>query len=170
MTRTPFTRRSLPAAPGATAATTALGSSGLLRAAAASAAIPGPASYFATSAPTDQHPPAPQWCQDATFVISHHWGVFSVPANASEWYPRNTCTSGSNEHNHRGAVNGDPSAWSSRRTRTAATPAARSSTTSGRTGRHPDAPRAHRRQHLQHQLVLHGRHRLPPDQRAGSAS
>src|ERR1700722_11799145 len=32
---------------------------------------------------------APQWYQDAKFGIFIHWGVYSVPAFDSEWYPRN---------------------------------------------------------------------------------
>ncbi|HTI21840.1 MAG TPA: alpha-L-fucosidase [Kutzneria sp.] len=111
MTRTPFTRRSLLTALGATGAATALGSSGILRAAAASAAIPGPTSYSATWASVDQHPPSPEWFQDAKFGIYYHWGVFSVPAYANEWYPRNMYNNGSNENNHHKAVYGDPSAW-----------------------------------------------------------
>jgi alpha-L-fucosidase len=31
----------------------------------------------------------PQWYQDAKFGIFIHWGVYSVPAFDSEWYPRN---------------------------------------------------------------------------------
>ncbi|HSW51337.1 MAG TPA: alpha-L-fucosidase [Bryobacteraceae bacterium] len=31
----------------------------------------------------------PQWYQDAKFGIFIHWGVYSVPAHANEWYPRN---------------------------------------------------------------------------------
>ena len=31
----------------------------------------------------------PQWYQDAKFGIFIHWGVYSVPAYDSEWYPRN---------------------------------------------------------------------------------
>ncbi len=30
----------------------------------------------------------PQWYQDAKFGIFIHWGVYSVPAYGSEWYPR----------------------------------------------------------------------------------
>jgi alpha-L-fucosidase len=30
----------------------------------------------------------PQWYQDAKFGIFIHWGVYSVPAAQSEWYPR----------------------------------------------------------------------------------
>lgn len=35
-----------------------------------------------------QHP-VPEWFQDAKFGIYFHWGVYSVPAHGSEWYPRN---------------------------------------------------------------------------------
>ena len=31
----------------------------------------------------------PEWYQDAKFGIFIHWGVYSVPAFDSEWYPRN---------------------------------------------------------------------------------
>ena len=31
---------------------------------------------------------APQWYRDAKFGIFIHWGVYSVPAFGSEWYPR----------------------------------------------------------------------------------
>jgi alpha-L-fucosidase len=30
----------------------------------------------------------PEWFRDAKFGIFMHWGVYSVPAHASEWYPR----------------------------------------------------------------------------------
>ena len=30
----------------------------------------------------------PQWYKDAKFGIFIHWGVYSVPAFGSEWYPR----------------------------------------------------------------------------------
>jgi alpha-L-fucosidase len=30
----------------------------------------------------------PEWFQDAKFGIYFHWGVYSVPAYSSEWYPR----------------------------------------------------------------------------------
>ena len=32
----------------------------------------------------------PDWYQDAKFGIFIHWGVYSVPAFGSEWYPRNS--------------------------------------------------------------------------------
>ncbi|MDZ7345310.1 MAG: alpha-L-fucosidase, partial [candidate division KSB1 bacterium] len=31
----------------------------------------------------------PDWFRDAKFGIFIHWGVYSVPAFANEWYPRN---------------------------------------------------------------------------------
>jgi alpha-L-fucosidase len=30
----------------------------------------------------------PEWFKDAKFGIYFHWGVYSVPAYDSEWYPR----------------------------------------------------------------------------------
>ena len=35
------------------------------------------------------HNEQPDWFQDAKFGIYFHWGVYSVPAFGSEWYPRN---------------------------------------------------------------------------------
>lgn len=35
-----------------------------------------------------KHPAAPQWFQDAKLGIYFHWGVYSVPAYNTEWYPR----------------------------------------------------------------------------------
>lgn len=74
-------------------------------------ATEGPSSYTPSWSSVDQHPPAPEWFQDAKFGIYYHWGVFSVPAFGNEWYPRNMYISGSNENNHHKAVYGDPSAW-----------------------------------------------------------
>jgi len=89
----------------------AIGAAGLLRVKPAFAAIPGPSSYSASWSSVDQHPPAPEWFQDAKFGIYYHWGAFSVPAYVNEWYPRNMYNNGSNENNHHKAVYGDPSAW-----------------------------------------------------------
>jgi alpha-L-fucosidase len=74
-------------------------------------ATEGPSSYTPNWSSVDQHPPAPEWFSDAKFGIYYHWGVFSVPAYANEWYPRNMYNNGSNENNHHKAVYGDPSAW-----------------------------------------------------------
>jgi alpha-L-fucosidase len=43
--------------------------------------------YEATWEDLTQHP-YPEWFQDAKFGIYFHWGVYSVPAFGSEWYPR----------------------------------------------------------------------------------
>lgn len=42
----------------------------------------------------------PQWYQKAKFGIFIHWGVYSVPAFGSEWYPRNMYIQGSREYEH----------------------------------------------------------------------
>jgi len=42
----------------------------------------------------------PEWYQDAKFGIFIHWGVYSVPAFGSEWYPRNMYIQGSPEFKH----------------------------------------------------------------------
>lgn len=43
---------------------------------------------------------APAWYQNAKFGIFIHWGVYSVPAFNSEWYPRNMYIQGSKEYEH----------------------------------------------------------------------
>ncbi|HET6704963.1 alpha-L-fucosidase, partial [Amycolatopsis sp.] len=48
-------------------------------------ATEGPSSYTPSWSSVDQHPPAPEWFQDAKFGIYYHWGVFSVPAFINEW-------------------------------------------------------------------------------------
>jgi alpha-L-fucosidase len=42
----------------------------------------------------------PDWYQNAKFGIFIHWGVYSVPAFANEWYPRNMYVKGSEEYKH----------------------------------------------------------------------
>ncbi|MBX6384856.1 MAG: alpha-L-fucosidase [Microbispora sp.] len=99
-----FSRRQILIAAGTAAA------AGLLKAGPAWATA-GPQSYTASWSSVDQHPPAAEWFQDAKFGIYFHWGVFSVPAYANEWYPRNMYNNGSNENNHHKSVYGDPSVW-----------------------------------------------------------
>ncbi len=48
----------------------------------------------------------PEWFRDAKFGIFIHWGVYSVPAYGSEWYPRNMYDSGSDEFKHHIATYG----------------------------------------------------------------
>jgi alpha-L-fucosidase len=45
--------------------------------------------YSANWESLKRHNPAPDWFRDAKFGIYFHWGVYSVPAFGSEWYPRN---------------------------------------------------------------------------------
>ncbi|MFG2803168.1 alpha-L-fucosidase [Streptomyces pseudovenezuelae] len=70
-----------------------------------------PSTYTPTWSSVNQHPPAPEWFQDAKFGIYFHWGVFSVPAYDNEWYPRNMYIGGSNANTHHIATYGDPSVW-----------------------------------------------------------
>lgn len=42
----------------------------------------------------------PEWFKDAKFGIFIHWGVYSVPAFGSEWYPRKMYLQGSDEFKH----------------------------------------------------------------------
>jgi len=42
----------------------------------------------------------PEWFKDAKFGIYFHWGVFSVPAYGSEWYPRTMHVKGSGTYEH----------------------------------------------------------------------
>ena len=42
----------------------------------------------------------PQWYDDAKLGIFIHWGLYSVPAFANEWYPRNMYQPGSPEFTH----------------------------------------------------------------------
>lgn len=72
----------------------------------------------------------PEWYQDAKFGIFIHWGVYSVPAFDSEWYPRNMYLQDNKDFKHHiatygpqtrfgykdfipnfTAVNFDPKAW-----------------------------------------------------------
>jgi len=50
----------------------------------------------------------PDWYRDAKFGIFIHWGVYSVPAFGSEWYPRNMYRPDSEEYKHHLATYGPP--------------------------------------------------------------
>jgi alpha-L-fucosidase len=50
----------------------------------------------------------PGWYKDAKFGIFIHWGVYSVPAFGSEWYPRNMYRQGSDEYKHHLSTYGPP--------------------------------------------------------------
>jgi alpha-L-fucosidase len=70
--------------------------------------MPHATNYQPTWASVDRHPPAPEWFQDAKFGIYFHFGVFSVPAYGSEWYPRNMYNTGEGAYNHHVATYGNP--------------------------------------------------------------
>ncbi|MGD0835397.1 MAG: alpha-L-fucosidase [Polyangia bacterium] len=80
-----------------------------------SPAAVGQTQYTASWTSLNQHTAAPEWFQDAKFGIYFHWGVYSVPAFDSEWYPRNMYDkSGDTDgvYNHHVATYGDPdSSW-----------------------------------------------------------
>jgi alpha-L-fucosidase len=48
----------------------------------------------------------PEWYRDAKFGIFIHWGLYSVPAFGSEWYPRDMYREGSDEYKHHIATYG----------------------------------------------------------------
>ncbi len=48
----------------------------------------------------------PEWYKDAKFGIFIHWGVYSVPAFGSEWYPREMYLAGSEVNKHQVATYG----------------------------------------------------------------
>ena len=51
----------------------------------------------------------PAWYEDAKFGIFIHWGLYSVPAFGSEWYPREMYTEGTKEFKHHVATFGPQS-------------------------------------------------------------
>ena len=53
-----------------------------------------------------QHYEVPEWYKDAKLGIFIHWGVYSVPAFGSEWYPRQMYSPGSPEYQHHLATYG----------------------------------------------------------------
>lgn len=56
----------------------------------------------------EKHSDAPEWFRDAKLGIYFHWGVYSVPAFANEWYPRNMFLKGGRENKHHIETYGDP--------------------------------------------------------------
>ncbi|HTD97535.1 MAG TPA: alpha-L-fucosidase, partial [Edaphobacter sp.] len=52
---------------------------------------------------------APDWFRDAKFGIFIHWGVYSVPAFANEWYSRNMYVPGDPAFEHHVATYGPQS-------------------------------------------------------------
>jgi alpha-L-fucosidase len=66
----------------------------------------GAAGPFTNDWATLTHYQTPEWYKDAKFGIFIHWGLYSVPAYANEWYPRNMYMEGSNENKHQVATYG----------------------------------------------------------------
>ncbi len=56
-----------------------------------------------------QHEAAPEWFRDAKLGIYFHWGVYSVPAFGSEWYPRHMHFQDRKEYKHHLETYGHPS-------------------------------------------------------------
>jgi alpha-L-fucosidase len=50
----------------------------------------------------------PEWLLDAKFGIYAHWGVYSVPAYATEWYPKRMYDMDNDVYRHHVNVYGDP--------------------------------------------------------------
>ena len=57
----------------------------------------------------EKHEAAPEWFRDAKFGIYFHWGVYTVPAYGSEWYPRWMHFEGHDIYEHHLATYGHPS-------------------------------------------------------------
>jgi alpha-L-fucosidase len=55
-----------------------------------------------------EHNEAPEWFRDSKLGIYFHWGVYSVPAFGSEWYPRNMHIKESKVHQHHVQTYGNP--------------------------------------------------------------
>ncbi|KAF4445465.1 hypothetical protein F53441_10807 [Fusarium austroafricanum] len=77
----------------------------------ANLAAPPPGPYKATWESTDKHTAAPEWFRDAKFGVYWHWGAFTTPQYATEWYPRNMYQPGSHEREHHTKTYGPPEKW-----------------------------------------------------------
>ena len=70
---------------------------------------PAAQAYEPTWESLGKHNPAPDWFRDAKYGIYFHWGVYSVPAYGSEWYPRWMLFKGHDIYKHHVKTYGDPS-------------------------------------------------------------
>lgn len=66
------------------------------------------ARYTADWESLSRHKQAPDWLADAKLGIYFHWGVYSVPAFGSEWYPRNMHLPGHGVNKHHVKKYGEP--------------------------------------------------------------
>ena len=67
--------------------------------------------YQPTFASLEKASAVPEWFKDAKFGIYFHWGVYSVPAFANEWYPRTMYIAGSTENRHHLETYGTLAEW-----------------------------------------------------------
>ncbi len=58
-----------------------------------------------------KHESSPEWFRNAKLGIYFHWGVYSVPAYSSEWYPRNMHLPGHDVYRHHLETYGHPSTF-----------------------------------------------------------
>ena len=68
-------------------------------------------STYPISISLEKADPVPDWFKDAKFGIYFHWGVYSVPAFANEWYPRAMYIEGTQENRHHIDTFGNLSEW-----------------------------------------------------------
>jgi alpha-L-fucosidase len=66
-------------------------------------------SYSADWESLAKHNASPEWFQDAKLGIYFHWGVYSVPAYSTEWYPRLMHFENTKEYKHHLETYGHPS-------------------------------------------------------------
>lgn len=64
--------------------------------------------YSAEWASLKKYDEAPEWFRDAKLGIYFHWGVYSVPAFGSEWYPRHMHLKNRPEYKHHKETYGKP--------------------------------------------------------------
>ena len=66
-------------------------------------------SYSADWESLAKHKASPEWFQNAKLGIYFHWGVYSVPAYGSEWYPRQMHFENHDIYRHHVETYGPPS-------------------------------------------------------------
>jgi len=68
-----------------------------------------PDPYTANWESLSKHNASPEWFRDAKLGIYFHWGVYSVPAYGSEWYPRQMHFENHDIYRHHVETYGHPS-------------------------------------------------------------
>lgn len=67
--------------------------------------------YEPTWPSTDAHNASPEWFRDAKFGVYWHWGAFTTPQFASEWYGRYVYEPGSDARKEHTRRYGPPEVW-----------------------------------------------------------